>query len=153
MNVSIISGRLAQNAIVFGKEQETLKFTVACRSGFDSSNNKPRVGFVPCVFFRAPEKLRELLMKEGKGKPVELRGRIMTSSYDKAGETRYATEVVVDPREFHLVRYGANAHPAEQPAMQRNHADHTKGEPSYASGYNHQQTPQRHFPGFGDVGY
>ena len=51
MNNVVVTGRLTSNAIVFGKEQETLKFTVATQSGFDSKTMEPRVDFVPCVFF------------------------------------------------------------------------------------------------------
>jgi single-stranded DNA-binding protein len=106
VNIAVISGRLAQNAIAFGKEKETLKFTVACPAGYDTTTQENKADFVPCVMFRAPEKLRDLLIAQGKGKPVELRGRIITGSYEQQGVTRYATEVVVDNRNFQLLRTG-----------------------------------------------
>lgn len=106
MNIAVISGRLAQNAVVFGKEKETLKFTVACPAGYDSATQENKADFVPCVIFRAPEKLRSLLTAQGKGKPVEMRGRIITSSYEQQGVMRYATEVMVDSKDFQLLRTG-----------------------------------------------
>lgn len=102
MNNVNLTGRLTQNAVCFGKNKETLKFSLACRSGYDPATKKPRVDFVPCVFFNASDKLRALLMDSGKGKPVELRGRISTSSFESNGERKFATEVLVDARDFYL---------------------------------------------------
>lgn len=103
MNTVILTGRLTQNAVCFGQQQETLKFSLACRSGYDPTTQKQRVDFVPCVFFKASPKLRELLVTSGKGKPVELRGRISTSSFESNGERKFATEVLIDARDFHLL--------------------------------------------------
>ncbi len=89
--------------------------------------------FVPCVLFRASEKLRNLLVSDGKGKPVELRGRIATSSFDKNGETRYATEVIVDLRDFSLLRYGESKTAPATPAPGANPHFEQKGGARYAS--------------------
>ncbi len=135
MNVVIVSGRLAANAVVFGNNQETLKFSVACKSGYDSAAQQPRVEFIPCVMFRAPEKLRSLLASEGKGKPVELQGRIATSSFDKNGETRYSTEVIADLKEFQLLRLGDGKQATAQHPVSNQYQNVQKGERAYATNY------------------
>lgn len=119
MNVVTLTGRLVQNAVVFGKDNETMKFTVASSGGYDSSSQEARVDYVPCVMFRAPEKLRQLLVAQGKGKPVELQGKVSTSSYEQQGVKRYATEVIVDARNFQLQRTGNSAASAQQAAGYR----------------------------------
>ncbi|MEW6236405.1 MAG: single-stranded DNA-binding protein [Candidatus Omnitrophota bacterium] len=151
MNVAVVSGRLAQNAVVFGKEAETLKFSVACPSGYDSAAQEAKVDFVPCVIFRAPEKLRELLAAQGKGKPVELRGRIITSSYEHNGAMRYATEVVVDARDFHLLRTGAAQYGRSGESGKPNPMQ--KGDFAYASSPMRQPSAGRDFYGPGIVGH
>ena len=104
MNTCIISGRLTRNAIVNGAERKALKFTVAAKYGYDKENEKDRVEFVPCVLFTPPnDKLGIFLAGEGKGVFVEFEGRVCTSQFEKDGETKYSTEVIVDKRTFNIV--------------------------------------------------
>lgn len=104
MNIVICSGRLTKNALVNGGNRKALKFTVASKYGYDSKNEKELVEFVPCVLFTPPnDKLGIFLVAEGKGVFVEFEGRVHTSSFDKNGETKYATEVVVDKHTFNIV--------------------------------------------------
>ncbi len=148
MNTAVISGRLAKNAVTFGKEQETLKFTVACQSGYDSEAKQAKVEFIPCVLFRAPEKLRALLVREGKGKPVEFRGRVITSSYDKNGETRYVTEIVADLREFQLLRLGSTQPQNQAPVTKAEYIEDRKGDSNYASNTRTNHADPGYIPGF-----
>ena len=97
MNKVICSGRLTDNAFANGERKEALKFRIAAKYGYDTKENKERIEFVPCVLFSAPEdKLSSFLVKEGKGVFVEFEGRVASSTFEKDGETKYSTEVIVD---------------------------------------------------------
>ncbi len=145
MNTVVVSGRLARNAVVFGAKGETLKFSIACKSGFDKATQESRVEFVPCVMFKTSEKLQQLLVAEGKGKPVELRGRIATSSYEKNGETRYATEVIADLRDFQLLRNGEGKTLGSRSGVSRPESIDQKGESRYASSIRDGEVARRDF--------
>ena len=107
MNNVSITGRLVRNAIVNGSgDKKAMKFTIAAPSGYDAKNKKERTEFAPCVYFNPSEKLQELLLREGKGKLVEVQGNIATSSYEKDGNRIWATEVRVDPRGFQFLADG-----------------------------------------------
>ncbi len=107
MNIVCISGRLVRNAVVFGREKQVLKFTIACNSGFSAQTQKPHTDYVPCAVFGATDKLRDLLVQGGKGKPVEIQGRITTSNFEQNGSQQFVTEVIADARDMHLARTGA----------------------------------------------
>ena len=118
MNIVVLTGRLVRNAIVHGKERQALKFTLACDSGYNAQSQKPHTDFVPCTVFGAPDKLRDLLANEGKGKAVEIQGRITTGSFEHNGTPRYVTEVIGEARNLHLARNGSPAAPtaSQKPA-------------------------------------
>jgi single-stranded DNA-binding protein len=104
MNRFIGSGRLTKNAIVNGGDRKALKFTIAAKYGYDSKEEKERVEFVPCVLFTPPnDKLGIFLAAQGKGVFVEFEGRVHTSKFEKDGETKYSTEVVVDNRTLNII--------------------------------------------------
>ena len=104
MNRFIGSGRLTKSAIVHGGNRKALKFTIATKYGYDSNNEKERVEFVPCVLFTPPnDKLGIFLVAHGKGVFVEFEGRVHTSSFEKDGQRKYSTEVVVDNRTLNII--------------------------------------------------
>ncbi len=102
MNVCILSGRLVRNAV--GNQEKALAFTLATRYGFDPTDGKERVAFVPCVMFNPPKELVELLTNKGKGLLVELEGRVSNSSYEADGERKYKTDVIVKNGTFSLMK-------------------------------------------------
>ena len=107
MNNVLITGRLARNAIINGSNTiKALKFTVAAKSGWDAKKQAERVEFVPCVYFNPAERLQQILLKDGKGKLIELQGNVITSSYEKNGTTVWSTEVRVNPVAFQLLPSG-----------------------------------------------
>ena len=103
MNVFIGTGRLTRNAVVNGEERRVMTFTIAAKYGYDTEAEEDRVEFISCVMFNPPEKLQEYLAREGKGVLVEFRGRVANSSYEKDGETKYSTEIVVSNRSFNIL--------------------------------------------------
>ena len=103
MNNCVLSGRLARNASVAGKEKKALSFTLACKHGYDSKNRKDCVEFVPCVVFDPSDSLAERLSQQGKGIFIEVKGRVATSSYESDGERKFKTEVVVESRSLNFV--------------------------------------------------
>ena len=104
MNKFIGSGRLTKNAIVNGNMRKALRFTIASKYGYDSKQSKDRIEFVPCVLFTPPnDKLGIFLVAEGKGVFVEFEGRVHTSHFEKNGDTKYITEVVVDKHTLNII--------------------------------------------------
>ena len=103
MNIFAGSGRLVRNAVVNGTETKAMRFTIAAGCGYDTRAKKERVEFVPCVLFNPPEKLMLLLSQEGKGILAEVQGRVSTSKFEAEGETKYSTQVIVDPKKFYIV--------------------------------------------------
>lgn len=103
MNTFNGSGRLVRNAIVHGTDKKVLKFTIAAKYGYDKEAQKERVEFLPCVIFSPSEPLEEHLVKEGKGTFVEFQGRVASSKFEVNGDTKYATEVVVNTASFNIV--------------------------------------------------
>jgi single-strand DNA-binding protein len=104
MNKVICSGRLTRDAWANGENTKAVKFTVAAKYGYDAKAEKERVEFVQCVLFTKPnDKLGIFLISQGKGVFVEFEGRVATSQFEKDGETRYSTQVIVDKRTFNIV--------------------------------------------------
>lgn len=95
MNVCILSGELARNAVIYGNQDKVMAFTVVTKYGFNATENKERVAFVPCVMFNPPLDLVKTLSEKGKGIWLEFEGRVSSSSYEADGERKFKTEVVV----------------------------------------------------------
>lgn len=104
MNVFIGSGRLTRNAVVNGSDNKAMKFTIATKYGYDREAKQDRVEFVPCVLFNPSQAQEELLTQEGKGLFVELQGRVSTSQFEKDGEKKFSTEVIVNKGTFNIVK-------------------------------------------------
>lgn len=95
MNVCILSGRLVRNAITSGTNEKALLFTVATKYGFNASEKKERIAFVPCVLFDPSKELVDLFKEKGKGLRIECEGRVANSRFEVNGEVRYKTDVIL----------------------------------------------------------
>ena len=104
MNVCMLSGRLVRNAVVKGSDKKVLLFTLATHYGFDETEQKSRVVYVPCVVFNPTPELEQTLVTNGKGMLVGLEGRIVSSSYESNGERKFNTEVVAFNRTLTVVK-------------------------------------------------
>lgn len=101
MNITVLSGRLTKAPVVNGSgENKAVKFTLACRYGYDPEEKKERVDFVPCVAFNLSDAMIGVLKK---GTRLGLKGRVSTSRFTSGGETKWSTEVVVDPTSIELL--------------------------------------------------
>jgi len=101
MNLVILSGRLTKDPEIryTNSKKAVASFTVAVEDGKDKDGNR-RAQFLPCI---AWEKTAELIDQYfTKGKPITVTGKLTVRSYDKDGEKRYVSEVVVSGIEFPL---------------------------------------------------
>lgn len=95
MNNVILSGRLTRDPDIYrGTKEDVARYTLAVsRTGSDDAD------FINCVVFKKGVEFVEKYLK--KGMKIIIRGRINTSSYkNKAGDTIYTQDVVVDSHEF-----------------------------------------------------
>lgn len=96
MNTAILMGRLVRDPEMrttqAGKHVTT--FTIAV----DRPGQKKETDFIPCV---AWDKTADFVSNYfSKGKQILINGRIQVRKYDKDGENRYATEIIVNNVEF-----------------------------------------------------
>lgn len=96
MNHVSLLGRLTKDPEVqyTGTGKAYLRFTLAVKR----ENNKEETDFITCV---AWEKRAELIEQYfTKGQRILITGRLSVSSYEKDGEKRYSTDVLVGQIEF-----------------------------------------------------
>jgi len=103
MNKFVGKGRIVRNAVVNGVKNKALSFTVATKVGYDEEIKKDRYAFVPCVLFNPEKEIEEELTEGGAGLEVEFAGFVRASSYKKGQDTRWQTEVVIDPETFRII--------------------------------------------------
>ena len=101
MNICVLSGELARDPVVKGADKRLVLFTVTTKSP-NGDDTKERIAHVPCVVFNPTPELELRLTSARKGTPIELEGRISTSSFEANGERRYVTEVVAFNRSLAL---------------------------------------------------
>ena len=99
MNAVCLSGYLTR-AVVNGENH--LCFTMVAKHGYNTKEGKDLKEFIPCVLFKPSKKVRDILSQENLF--VELRGRISSSKYEKDGETKYSTKVIVDPKSINFIK-------------------------------------------------
>ena len=80
MNICAMAGRLARNAVLKGAEKKVLLFTLVATCGWDDTEQKDRVSYVPVVVFNPSDDLAQSLVTNGKGTYVELGSLGRTSS-------------------------------------------------------------------------
>jgi single-stranded DNA-binding protein len=95
MNICLLCGRIVKNAVLKGTEPKTLSFTLETRYGYNESEKKDRMAFVPCVLFNPLPELAQMLSTQGEGLCVELEGRISGPSPEANGGRKFGTEVIV----------------------------------------------------------
>ncbi|MFQ6003331.1 MAG: single-stranded DNA-binding protein [Candidatus Zixiibacteriota bacterium] len=103
MNKFVGKGRIVKNAVVSGVKNKALSFTVATKVGYDDEIKKDRYAFVPCVLFNPKEETVEELTEDGAGLEVEFAGFVRASSYKKGEDTKWQTEVVINPETFNII--------------------------------------------------
>lgn len=109
MNIVSLSGRLTRDPELrtTNSGKQVANFSLALNKG------KDRTEFVNCI---AWDKTAELIAEYcRKGQTLPCSGELQTRSWEKDGEKRYATEVVVNKFDFPQ-RNSSDAQPAQQPA-------------------------------------
>lgn len=102
MNLVILTGNLGADAElkVTATGQSILKFSLATSAKFKNKNGDPeeRTEWHRCTLFG--ERAGNLAKYLTKGTKITALGEIRTSSYEKDGEKRYSTEIIVNQVEF-----------------------------------------------------
>ena len=84
--------RYTQSGIAYGS------FTLAVTRKYKNKDGEREADFINCTAWgKTAETIAEYLRK---GRRIALQGRLSVNSYEKNGETRWSTEVIVDKFEF-----------------------------------------------------
>lgn len=101
MNKVILMGRLVKEPEVrYSQGAEPLaiaRYTLAVNRRF-KRQGEPEADFINCVAFGKTGEFAEKYFK--KGQMVAITGRLQVRSWDKDGERRYATEVIIEEQHF-----------------------------------------------------
>ena len=101
MNKVILMGRLAREPEVrYSQGTEPLaiaRYTLAVNRRF-KRQGEPEADFINCVAFGKTGEFAENYFN--KGQLVAITGRLQVRSWDKDGERRYATEVIIEEQHF-----------------------------------------------------
>lgn len=101
MNKVILMGRLTREPEVrYSNGAEPLavaRYTLAVNRRF-KRKDEPEADFIPCVAFGKSGEFAEKYFK--KGQMVSIVGRLQVRSWDKDGEKRWTTEVVIEEQHF-----------------------------------------------------
>ena len=96
MNLTILVGRLTADPVLKYTQsgKAFTKFSIAVQREF----KKDEADFINCIAWdKRAEAICEYLRK---GRRIATQGRISVNSYEKDGETKWITEVIVDKFEF-----------------------------------------------------
>ena len=104
MNRFTGSGTLPRAAIVNGTEKKAVKFTLAACYGYNTQTKRDLVSYVPCVVFEPAPDIEKLLTQDWRGLFFEVEGHVSTSKFEKDGETKYSTEVIVNRSGVRIVQ-------------------------------------------------
>lgn len=101
MNKVILMGRLTRSPEVrYSQGAEPLavaRYTLAVNRRF-KRKDEPEADFIPCVAFGKSGEFAEKYFR--KGQLVAVTGRLQVRSWDKDGEKRWTTEVVIEEQYF-----------------------------------------------------
>ena len=101
MNKVILMGRLVRSPEVrYSQGMEPIavaRYTLAVNRRF-KRKDEPEADFIPCVAFGKAGEFAENYFK--KGQLVSIVGRLQVRSWDKDGERRWTTEVIVEEQYF-----------------------------------------------------
>ena len=101
MNKVILMGRLTRDPEVrYSQGSEPVavaRYTLAVNRRF-KRKDEPEADFIPCVAFGKSGEFAEKYFR--KGQLVGVIGRLQVRSWDKDGERRYATEVIIEEQHF-----------------------------------------------------
>ena len=119
MNKVILMGRLTRSPEVrYSQGAEPVavaRYTLAVNRRF-KRKDEPEADFIPCVAFGKSGEFAEKYFR--KGQLVGVIGRLQVRSWDKDGERRYATEVIIEEQHFAESKNSQPAAAQSKPAAQ-----------------------------------
>jgi single-strand DNA-binding protein len=100
LNKVILMGRLVDTPELRATTNGTsvATFAIACERDFKDQNNEKKTDFLDCVAWR--QTAEHISKWFGKGSMICVEGRIEKRYYEKDGQKRYITEIVVDKAYF-----------------------------------------------------
>ncbi len=108
MNKVILSGRIASEIELktTPNDVSVCSFRIAVNRRFKNAEGCFDADFISCVAWRSSA---EFISKYfSKGDPIEIGGSLQSRNYEKDGQTRYITEVVIDDAGFVLSKKESN---------------------------------------------
>lgn len=113
MNRTTLIGRMTRAPKLVSSVSGTsvINFTLAVDRSFKNRDGERECDFLQCVAFGKPAELIGVYMQ--KGELLAVSGRLQSRTYEKEGEKRYVTEVVVDEVTFLGKKTELTAEPTE----------------------------------------
>ena len=132
MNKVILMGRLTREPEVrYSDGAEPLavaRYTLAVNRRF----KKDEADFVPCVAFGKAGEFAEKYFK--KGQLVSIIGRLQVRSWDKDGERRWSTDVIVEEQYFAEGKHDSEKNGGSKPAPEQNRPVAAQSKPAAQTG-------------------
>ena len=129
MNKVVLMGRLTRSPEVrYSQGAEPLAvahYTLAVNRRFKRKDEQ-EADFIPCVAFGKSGEFAEKYFR--KGQMVAVTGRLQVRSWDKDGERRYTTEVIIEEQHF------AESKAAQEKAAEQGRKDTGEGKAAKENG-------------------
>lgn len=140
MNRVILMGRLARESEVrYSQGTEPLaiaRYTLAVNRRF-KRQGEPEADFINCVAFGKTGEFAEKYFK--KGQMVSVVGRLQVRSWDKDGERRWTTEVIVEEQYFAEGKHDSEKSGESKPAAEQNRSAAASNKPAKQMGLAEQE--------------
>lgn len=135
MNKVILMGRLARESEVrYSQGTEPLaiaRYTLAVNRRF-KRQGEPEADFINCVAFGKTGEFAEKYFK--KGQMVSVVGRLQVRSWDKDGERRWTTEVIVEEQYFAEGKHDSEKSGESKPAAEQSRPAAASNKPAKQMG-------------------
>ena len=135
MNKVILMGRLAREPEVrYSQGAESLaiaRYTLAVNRRF-KRQGEPEADFINCVAFGKTGEFAEKYFK--KGQMVAITGRLQVRSWDKDGERRWSTDVIVEEQYFAEGKHDSEKNGGSKPALEQSRPAAASNKPAKQMG-------------------
>lgn len=135
MNKVILMGRLVKEPEVrYSQGTEPLaiaRYTLAVNRRF-KRQGEPEADFINCVAFGKTGEFAEKYFK--KGQMVAITGRLQVRSWDKDGERRWSTDVIVEEQYFAEGKHDSEKNGGSKPAPEQNRPVAAQSKPAAQTG-------------------
>ena len=140
MNKVILMGRLAREPEVrYSQGTEPLaiaRYTLAVNRRF-KRKDEPEADFIPCIAFGKAGEFAEKYFR--KGQLVGVIGRLQVRSWDKDGERRWSTDVIVEEQYFAEGKHDSEKNGGSKPASEQSRPAAAPNKPAKQMGLAEQE--------------